>query len=105
MSRAIDRALKVAEQRDLMHTTSDGYDVGAGVDEEDIREILTAALDGVLEDDEAMSRARYAYLNSPPYAANHDDAGRLAHMRATIRAAFEAALASPRTEAPKEGDR
>lgn len=39
----VAKALEEAEQRDLFHTTSDGYDVGQGIDENDIRAILDAA--------------------------------------------------------------
>jgi hypothetical protein len=47
------------------------------------------AVERVIADDEAMRRARHAYLNSPPHAIQHDDAARLEHMRAAFRAAFE----------------
>lgn len=49
---------------------------------------LQAALESVLGDDEAMSAARRAYLNSPPHAEKHGADERLAHMRAALVAAF-----------------
>jgi predicted RNA methylase len=42
----------------------------------------------VIADDEAMSRARHAYLTSPPHGTKHSHAARLEHMRAAFRAAF-----------------
>lgn len=51
---------------------------------------VAAAVERVIADDEAMSRARYAYLNSPPYGTKHGHAARLEHMRAAFRAAFGA---------------
>jgi hypothetical protein len=50
--------------------------------------LLTAALDVILADGDAIGRARYAYLNAPPHGTKHDGAARLEHMRAAIRAAF-----------------
>jgi hypothetical protein len=46
------------------------------------------AVERVVADDEAMRRARHAYLNSAPHGTMHDDAARLEHMRAAFRAAF-----------------
>jgi hypothetical protein len=54
---------------------------------------VAAVVERVVADDEAMSRARRAYLNSPPYGSKHGEVARLDHMRAAIRAAFEEAKA------------
>lgn len=45
--------------------------------------------EAVLSDDEAMRRARAAFLAGPPHGIKHSDADRLEHMRNAIRAAFE----------------
>lgn len=49
---------------------------------------VDAAVARVLADDDALRRARRAVLMAPPHGITHDDAARLEHMRAGIRAAF-----------------
>lgn len=53
--------------------------------------LFLVAFDALLEDDEAMSRLRHAYLTSPPHGAHHEQPARLAHMRAALVAALNEA--------------
>lgn len=51
--------------------------------------LFLVAFEALLNDDEALGRLRYAYLNSPPHAPKHTDAGRRAHIRAGLVAALQ----------------
>lgn len=77
--RVIDAMIKEAARSTYDDGHTDCYYAG----------LLLVALDALLEDDEAMSRARWAYLNSPPHAITHDKPARLTHMRAAFRAALD----------------
>lgn len=61
---------------------------------------LGALVELVLADDEAMRRARKAYVSGPPHGVKHSEMDRLEHMRNAIRAAL--ALPSPSSQAPEE---
>jgi hypothetical protein len=75
------------------HYCGEPYPLKATTDIRVVRYVPVSQVDiereRVIADDEAMRRARYAYLNSAPHGVKHDDAARLEHMRAAFRAAFE----------------
>lgn len=54
-----------------------------------VRDAVSVAVERVCDDPDALTRARRAYLNSPPHGGRHDAPARNAHMAAAIRAAFE----------------
>lgn len=92
-----------------LHVRRAGIDTDYDADIEYIEHALLAFADEwleanialVLEDDEAMRRARHAYLNSPPHGAAHNGPARLAHMRAAVSAAFSG---GSRDSQPANGD-